>query len=55
MVISGDVKLDEVKKLAEKYFEPILAGPKPRSLHTIEPEQQGEKRVFVKREVPSPY
>ena len=55
VVISGDVKLDEVKKLAEKYFEPISAGPKPRSLHTIEPEQTGERRVFVKREVPSPY
>ena len=55
VVISGDVKLDEVKKLAEKYFEPIAAGPKPRALHTIEPEQKGEKRVFVKREVPSPY
>jgi predicted Zn-dependent peptidase len=55
VVISGDVKLDEVKKLAEKYFEPIPAGPKPRSVHTIEPEQVGEKRVFVKREVPTPY
>lgn len=55
VVISGDVKLNEVKMLAEKYFEPIPAGPKPRPLHTIEPEQTGEKRVFVKREVPSPY
>ncbi|HEX7358381.1 MAG TPA: pitrilysin family protein, partial [Ignavibacteriaceae bacterium] len=55
VVISGDVKLPEVKKLAEKYFEPIPAGPKPRSVHTIEPEQLVEKRVFVKREVPSPY
>lgn len=55
VVISGDVKLNEVKKLAEKYFEPIPAGPKPRSLHTIEPEQMGEKRVFIKRDVPSPY
>jgi len=24
-------------------------------LHTVEPEQTGEKRLFVKREVPSPY
>jgi predicted Zn-dependent peptidase len=55
VVISGDVKLDEVKRLAEKYFEPISAGPKPRAIHTIEPEQLGEKKVFVKREVPSPY
>lgn len=55
VVISGDVKLAGVKKLAEKYFEPIPAGPKPRSLHTVEPEQTGERRVFVKREVPNPY
>ena len=55
VVISGDVKLAEVKKLAEKYFEPIPAGPKPRPIHTVEPPQLGEKRVFVKREVPSPY
>jgi len=55
VVISGAVKLNEVKKLAEKYFEPIPAGPKPRPVHTIEPEQTGEKRVFVKREVPTPY
>lgn len=55
VVISGAVKLNEVKNLAEKYFEPIPAGPKPRSLHTVEPEQTGERRVFVKRQVPSPY
>lgn len=55
VVITGNVKLDEVKSLAEKYFEPIPAGPKPRTVHTVEPPQMGEKRVFVKREVPSPY
>jgi zinc protease len=55
VVISGDVKFDEVKMLAEKYFEPIQAGKKPRTVHTVEPLQTGERRVFVKREVPSPY
>jgi predicted Zn-dependent peptidase len=55
VVIVGDVKLDWVKSLAEKYFKPIPSGPKPRAIHTIEPEQKGEKRVFVKRDVPSPY
>ena len=55
VVISGDVKLANVKKLAEKYFEPIPAGPKPRAVHTVEPEQKGEKRLFIQREVPSPY
>ncbi len=55
VVISGDVSLEEVKQLAEKYFEPIPSGPKPRDVHTVEPEQTGERRIFVKREVPSPY
>lgn len=55
VVIAGDVKFEWVKTLAEKYFAPILRGPKPRDIHTIEPEQKGEKRVFVKRDVPSPY
>jgi predicted Zn-dependent peptidase len=55
VVIAGDVKFDWVKTLAEKYFAPIPKGPKPRDLHTIEPEQKGEKRVLVKRDVPSPY
>lgn len=55
VVISGDVKLNEIKKLAEKYWGPIPAGPKPREVHTVEPPQTGERRVFVKREVPSPY
>lgn len=55
MVIVGDIKFDWVKTLAEKYFVPIPHGPKPRDIHTVEPEQKGEKRVFVNREVPSPY
>ena len=55
VVIVGDVKFDWVKTLADKYFAPIPSGPKPRDIHTVEPEQKGEKRVFVKRDVPSPY
>lgn len=62
VVIAGDVKYDLptgqagwVKTLAEKYFAPIPLGPKPRDVHTAEPEQKGERRVFVKRDVPTPY
>lgn len=55
VVISGDVKLNEVKRLAEKYWEPIPSGPEPGKIHTVEPEQTGERRVFVQREVPTPY
>jgi zinc protease len=55
VVVVGDVKVDWVKTLAEKYFTQIPPGPKPRDIHTVEPEQRGEKQVFVKRDVPSPY
>ena len=55
VVISGDVKFDEVKMFAEKYFGSISSGPEPRKVHTIEPTQTGERRVFVQREVPTPY
>ena len=55
VVISGDVKFDEVKMFAEKYFGSIPSGPEPRKVHTIEPPQTGERRVFVQREVPTPY
>jgi zinc protease len=55
VVISGDVKFEEVKQLAEKYWGPIPEVPAPRKIHTIEPEQTGERRVFVQREVPTPY
>jgi zinc protease len=55
VVIVGDIKFDWVKTLAEKYFAPIPSGPKPRDLHTVEPEQKGEKTVFVNRDVPTPY
>lgn len=55
VVISGDVKFDDVKMFAEKYFGSIPSGPEPRKVHTIEPPQTGERRVFVQREVPTPY
>lgn len=50
VVIAGDVKLAEVKKLAKQYFEPIPAQAPPQAVRTIEPPQQGERRVFVKKE-----
>jgi len=49
-VVVGDVNVADVKKLAEQYFAPIPAAEPPRPVHTVEPEQKGEKRVFVKKE-----
>jgi len=45
--IVGDVKTEEVFKLAEIYFGRISSGPKPEAVRTIEPEQWGERRVIV--------
>lgn len=50
VVITGAVKLAEVKRLARQYFEPIPAQPAPRQIHTIEPEQKGERRVYLHKE-----
>ena len=48
-VVVGAVKVAEVKRLAKQYFEPIPAAEPPRAIHTVEPEQKGERRVFVEK------
>ena len=49
-VVVGDVKADEVKKLATKYFGAIPKRALPPAVRTVEPPQTGEKRVFVTKE-----
>jgi predicted Zn-dependent peptidase len=51
VVVSGAISFADVKNLATKYFAPIPSGPKPRSIHTVEPPQIGEKRVFAQKDV----
>ncbi|MFT7431613.1 MAG: zinc protease [Colwellia sp.] len=50
VVISGDVTLAQVKKLANKHFAPISAQSSPRKVHTVEPKQLGERRTYVQKE-----
>ena len=50
VVIVGDVKLAEVKKLANQYFGQIPAQAPPKEVRTVEPLQNGERRVFVKKD-----
>src|SRR5665213_2220822 len=45
--IAGDVNPAQARKLAEKYFGPIPARPAPPLVDTVEPPQNGEKRVMV--------
>jgi predicted Zn-dependent peptidase len=47
VIIVGDVDVDHVKKLAEKYYGKIPAQTSPPPVETREPEQQGERRVVV--------
>jgi predicted Zn-dependent peptidase len=54
VVISGDVDVAQIKKLAIKYFEPIVSKAIPRAIHTEEPEQMGQKRVTVEKQVSTP-
>jgi len=46
VTVVGDVKLEDVKKYAEKYFSDIPQGV-PEPVETIEPKQLGEKRFVM--------
>ena len=54
VVMVGDLTLEEVERLTKKYFESIPPHDPPRPVHTREPEQLGEKRLYVKKDVTSP-
>jgi zinc protease len=47
MILVGAVKTEEAIKLAKQYLEPIPRQDPPPPVRTIEPEQQGERRVTV--------
>jgi zinc protease len=49
MVVVGDVKSEEIFRLAQKYIEPIASHDPPPKVTTKEPEQLGERRVVVKK------
>ncbi len=53
LVVSGDVKLDEIMKLAERWFGPIPnRAVKPRNIPQ-EPEQTALRELSVERDVPN--
>lgn len=55
VVVSGNIKTEDIKKLAEKYIEPIPAQPSPPVVHIVEPPQTGERRITVQKDVATPY
>ncbi|WP_316820658.1 pitrilysin family protein [Pedobacter gandavensis] len=52
MVVGGNVKTEEVKALAEKWFAPIPAGEKIKRNLPVEPEQTEPREETVVAEVP---
>ena len=55
VVVSGALKTEDVKKMAEKYLQPIPAQAEPPVIHIVEPKQTGERRITVQKEVANPY
>jgi predicted Zn-dependent peptidase len=55
VVMSGNIKFDNVKALAQKYLEPIAAQPPAKPVHLVETPQTGERRITVQKEVANPY
>jgi predicted Zn-dependent peptidase len=53
MVVAGNVEVDEVKKLAEKWFEPIESGLKLKRNLPVEPPQTEPRKLTVERDVPA--
>jgi predicted Zn-dependent peptidase len=53
MVVGGAVKLEDVKKLAEKWFAPIEGGKKYERNLSKEPAQTQEIKETVKADVPA--
>src|SRR5262249_36472472 len=54
LIIVGDVQPAEIFALAERYLAPIPAQPPPPVLHTVEPEQHGERRVTLVKPAQTP-
>jgi len=52
MIVGGDVKLEQVKELSEKWFGPIPAGEKYHRNLPQEPEQHDARRETVTAKVP---
>lgn len=52
MVVAGDVELDEVKRLCEKWFGSIPKGPDNKRALPVEPNQAEPRMLVVERDVP---
>ena len=54
MVFTGDVTPEEIFRLSEEHFAPIPAQDPPPPIRTVEPEQQGTRRILVNAAAQTP-
>ena len=47
IAIVGDIDPKECRRLAEQYFGPMVPAPLPPGVITVEPQQEGERRVTM--------
>jgi zinc protease len=52
MVVAGNVEIEQVKQLSEKWFGPIPAGTRPARNIPAEPPQTAPRSLTVERDVP---
>ncbi|MFO0355504.1 MAG: M16 family metallopeptidase [Sphingobacteriaceae bacterium] len=53
MVVAGNVELEQVKQLSEKWFAPIASQPKVNRQLPVEPKQNEFRELTVHRDVPA--
>ena len=54
VVVTGDITVDQVRKLADQYMAPIAANALPPKIRTVEPVQNGERRVTAYKDISTP-
>ncbi len=54
VVVVGDITLAQVRELADQYMAPIPARGLPPEVRTVEPEQNGERRVTTYKDITTP-
>jgi zinc protease len=55
LVLVGDFKTDAMLQKVERYFGDLPTGPALPKVRAVEPEQQGERRVVIRRPGPAQY
>src|SRR4029079_12537420 len=55
LALVGDFQTDAIMKKVEQYFAGLPAGPQLPAFRAEEPEQQGERRVTIRRHGPAEY